>query len=150
MLPLKAWIRYNTNIWFCRWLFKRGREEEAIEVLCAVFDLPRDDPYIVSEVRAIKHAISVESGVRSHRALFKSDKLKTRRRIMLAYFGLFMNQMVGINLVVYYAPSTFATVSSILEAELTDIALLVQSINMESRTAQIVAGLWVDPLSFAI
>ncbi|KAK5054398.1 hypothetical protein LTR84_001288 [Exophiala bonariae] len=106
-----------------RWLFKRGREEEGIEVLCAVFDLPRDDPYIVSEVRAIKHAVAVESGVRSHRALFKSDKLKTRRRIALAYFGLFMNQMVGINLVVYYSPT-----------------LLVQSIGMVPRTAQIVAG----------
>jgi acyl-CoA synthetase (AMP-forming)/AMP-acid ligase II len=125
-------------------LFKRGREEEAIEVLCAVFDLPRDDPYIVSEVRAIKHALSVEAGVRSHRALFKSDKLKTRRRIVLAYFGLFMNQMVGINLVVYYAPSKLAFVSNM--QRLTGVGLLVQSINMEPRTAQVVAGLWVDPL----
>ena len=100
-------------------MFKKGREEEAIEVLCDVFDLPRDDPYIVSEVRAIKHAVSVEAGVRSHRALFKGDKLKTRRRIILAYFGLFMNQMVGINLVVYYAPSTFAVASNMPEANLT-------------------------------
>ena len=91
-----------------RWLFKRGREEEAIEVLCAVFDLPPDDPYIVSEVRAIKHAVSVESGTRSHRALFKKDRLRTRRRVLLAYFVLFMNQMVGINLVVYYMPSKFS------------------------------------------
>jgi hypothetical protein len=70
-----------------RWLFKRGRDEEAIQVLCQVFDLPRDDPYITSEIAAIKHAISIESGVKSHSALFKSDKLKTRRRIILAYFG---------------------------------------------------------------
>lgn len=78
----------------CRWLFKKGREEEAIQVLCAVFDLPPTDPYITSEVANIKHALAVESGVTSHRALFRKDKLKTRRRIMLAYFGLFMNQMV--------------------------------------------------------
>lgn len=78
-----------------RWLFKKGRDEEAIEVLCAVFDLPPTDPYITSEVANIKHALRVEAGVTSHRALFKKDKLKTRRRIMLAYFGLFMNQMVS-------------------------------------------------------
>lgn len=81
-----------------RWLFKRGREREAIEVLCQVFDLPVEDEYIQSEIRAIKHAIASESGIRSHSALFKSDKIKTRRRVMLAYFGLFMNQMVGINM----------------------------------------------------
>ena len=62
----------------------------------------------MSEVRNIKHAISIESGVHSHMALFKNDKLKTRRRVILAYFGLFMNQMVGINLVVYYSPSKHA------------------------------------------
>jgi hypothetical protein len=64
--------------------------------MCAVFDLPPTDPYITSEVANIKHALAVESGVTSHRALFKKDRLKTRRRIMLAYFGLFMNQMVNV------------------------------------------------------
>ncbi|KAJ9616718.1 hypothetical protein H2200_000437 [Cladophialophora chaetospira] len=106
-----------------RWLFKRGREEEAIEVLCAVFDLPRDDPYIVSEVRAIKQAVSIESSTRSHRALFKNDRLKTRRRVLLAYFVLFMNQMVGINLVVYYMPT-----------------VLVTNVDLSARVSQIIAG----------
>ena len=78
-----------------RWLLKRGREREAIEVMCQVYDLPVEDEYIQSELKAIKHAISMESGSRSHMALFRNDKLKTRRRVMLAYFGLFMNQMVG-------------------------------------------------------
>jgi MFS family permease len=87
-----------------RWLFKRGRDQEAIEVLCQVFDLPVEDEYIQSEIRAIKHAIAQESGIRSHRALFKSDKIKTRRRVLLAYFGLFMNQMVGINMVSTQTP----------------------------------------------
>ena len=110
--------------WLSRWLFKKGREEEAIEVLCAVFDLPATDPYITSEVAAIKRAVSIESGVRSHRALFKNDRLKTRRRVLLAYFVLFMNQMVGINLVVYYMPT-----------------VLVTNVNLSARTAQIIAGL---------
>lgn len=106
-----------------RWLFKRGREREAIEVLCQVFDLPVEDEYIQSEIRAIKHAIATESGSRSHMALFRSDKLKTRRRVILAYFGLFMNQMVGINMVVYYMPT-----------------VLISSVKLQPRTAQIIAG----------
>ena len=76
-----------------RWLFSRGRDREAIEVLCEVFDLPESDEYIQGEVRAIKHALAEESQVKSHRALFRKDKLHTRRRVLLAYFALFMNQM---------------------------------------------------------
>jgi hypothetical protein len=77
-----------------RWLFKRGREREAIEVLCAVFDLPEDDEYIQHEIGAIRHALAAESAVKSHRALFKKDKLHTRRRVLLAYFGLFVSGYV--------------------------------------------------------
>lgn len=86
-----------------RWLAKRGREEEAAEVICAVFDLPPDDPYVLDEMAAIRAAISLEvqEGAQKYSAVFKDDALKTRRRVILAWFGLFMNQMGGINLVVY-------------------------------------------------
>lgn len=82
---------------------KRGREEEAAEVLCAVFDLKRDDPYILEEMAAIRGAISLErtEGSKGYGDIFKSDALKTRRRVILAWFGLFINQISGINLVVY-------------------------------------------------
>ena len=63
-------------------------------MLCEVFDLPEDDEYIQHEIQAIKFALAQESAVQSHRALFMKDKLHTRRRVILAYFGLFMNQMV--------------------------------------------------------
>ena len=89
-----------------RWLCKRGREDEAIEVLCQVFDLQPDDEYIQIEMRSIRQAIEIEKsvGAQNLMALFKSDKLQTRRRVVLAYMGLFMNQLSGINLVVYYMP----------------------------------------------
>ena len=63
-----------------RWLAKRGREKEAIEVLCNVFDLPEDDPYIVGEIEAIRAAIAIEqhSGAQGASALFKKDILQTR------------------------------------------------------------------------
>lgn len=52
---------------------------------------------------AIRAAISLEvqEGAQKYSAVFKDDILKTRRRVILAWFGLFMNQMGGINLVVY-------------------------------------------------
>lgn len=83
-----------------RWLAQRGREREAVEVLCAVHDLQPDDPYIVGEIEAIRAAIEIEHGSQKISSLFKSDILQTRRRVILAWFGLFMNQWSGINLVV--------------------------------------------------
>jgi Na+/melibiose symporter-like transporter len=111
------WLNYS------RWLFKHGRNQEAIEVLCEVFDLPESDEYIQHEINAIRHALAQESTVKSNRALFKSDKLHTRRRVLLAHFGLFMNQMVGPNLIVYYIPT-----------------VLVDNVGLEPRMAQILGG----------
>jgi MFS family permease len=80
-----------------RWLFKRGREQEAIDVLCAVFDREESDPFIQEQVEQIREAIAIEkrAGAQNISGLFKSDRIRTRRRVILAWFGLFMNQMVG-------------------------------------------------------
>ena len=81
-----------------RWLYKRGRKEETLEVLCAVFDLEPDDEYIVSEMEAIRMAVELEQneGAQKATAIFRNDILKTPRRVGLAWFGLFMNQMSGV------------------------------------------------------
>lgn len=106
-----------------RWLAKRGRENEAIEVLCAVHDLEPEDPYIIGEIEAIRAAIAIESGVQKVSSLFKKDILQTRKRVVLAWFGLFMNQWSGINLVVYYMPT-----------------VLVVNVGMAAGRAQLIAG----------
>lgn len=108
-----------------RWLAKRGREQEAQDVLCAVFDLPPDDEYVLSEMEAIRVAISLEKHEGAEKALsvFKTDILQTRRRVILAWFGLFMNQMSGINLVVYYMPS-----------------VLVENVGLSRNSALLIAG----------
>ena len=82
-----------------RWLAKRGREKEAEDVLCNVFDLEPSDPYIQGEMEAIRAAIAVEksSGASGIGSLFKADILQTRRRVILAWFGLFMNQWSGVS-----------------------------------------------------
>ncbi|KAF2725398.1 general substrate transporter [Polychaeton citri CBS 116435] len=108
-----------------RWLAARGREQEAIDVLSRVHDLPEDDPYILGEIEAIRAAIAIEtgSGASKYTALFKKDILQTRRRVILAWFGLFMNQWSGINLVVYYMPT-----------------VLVENVGMSPAKAILLAG----------
>ena len=83
-----------------RWLAKRGRLDEALEVICAINDLPQDDPYVVSEMESIRQVIALEQeeGAQKWTSVFKKDVLQTRRRVGLAWFGLFMNQLSGINL----------------------------------------------------
>ena len=78
-----------------RWLAKRGQTEEARDVICAVFDLPPDDEYVVQEMEAINMAINLErhEGAASWTSVFRDDVVKTRRRVGLAWFGLFMNQL---------------------------------------------------------
>ena len=85
-----------------RWLAKRGRWDEARDVICAVHDLKEDDPYVVDELQNIRANIEmeVEEGNAKWYSVFQNDQLKTRRRVILAYFMLFMNQISGINLVV--------------------------------------------------
>ena len=61
-----------------RWLAKRGRIDEAREVLCAVFDVPLDDEWVNSEIDAIQAALAIETeaGQSSTTKLFKADKLQ--------------------------------------------------------------------------
>lgn len=80
-----------------RWLAKRGQFNEAEEVLCAIYDLQPDDEYVKTEMEVIRMAINIEEseGQTSWTSVFKDDIVKTRRRVGLAWFGLFMNQLSG-------------------------------------------------------
>ncbi|KAF2755346.1 general substrate transporter [Pseudovirgaria hyperparasitica] len=87
-----------------RYLYKHGKHEEALQVLCDVYDLPPDAPKIVKEQNEVLDAIAMEeeNGAYKWSELFKRDHVQTGRRVFLAYGMQFMNQMGGINLVVYY------------------------------------------------
>lgn len=94
-----------------RWLFNRDRSEEAIQVLCTIYDKPSDDPLFVYETGQIVEAIELEdrNGRFKWRNIFKRDSVQTGRRVQLAWGVQCMNQIGGINLVVYYIPSTELT-----------------------------------------
>jgi len=87
-----------------RYLYAHGRHEEALQILCDVYDGTPDDPKIEKENREVLEALQVERehGEYKWSQLLKKDRVQTGRRVLLAYGAQFMNQMGGINLVVYY------------------------------------------------
>lgn len=85
-----------------RYLYKHGRNAEALEVLCQVYDSTPDDPKIAKEQADVLDALKLEQEHGEYRwsQLFKRDEIQTGRRVLLAYGMQFMNQAGGINLVV--------------------------------------------------
>jgi hypothetical protein len=85
-----------------RWLYRHNRPDEALQVLCDVYDMAPDDPKVVSESSGILEAIELETlhGEYKWSQILKRDEVQTGKRVLLAYGIQFMNQMGGINLVV--------------------------------------------------
>lgn len=90
-----------------RWLYARNRNEEALQVMCDVWDSGPDGEKVQKMQSDILGALELERkhGEYKWRQIFKRDEVQTGRRVLLAYGMQFMNQMGGINLVVYYVPS---------------------------------------------
>ena len=78
-----------------RYLYKHDRSEEALAILCDVYDGTPDDPKIAKENSEILEALKVEQehGEYQWSQLLKRDKVQTGRRVLLAYGMQFMNQM---------------------------------------------------------
>lgn len=88
-----------------RWLYRHNRPAEALNVLCDLYDRAPTDALVTSEAEGILEAIRLETaGEYKWSQMFKSDEVKTGRRVLLAYGIQFMNQMGGINLVVVRLP----------------------------------------------
>lgn len=104
-----------------RWLFTQGREEEAIQVLCTVYEDGVDGKEVEFQTRQIREAMGLEekNGGFKWSQIFKKDEVHTGRRILLAWGVQFMNQVGGINLVVYYIPCEFVCCIVNGSAELT-------------------------------
>ncbi|KIW02625.1 hypothetical protein, variant 2 [Verruconis gallopava] len=89
-----------------RWLILKNKEDEALEVLSALNDLPVDDPYIHNEFSAIKDAV-LEMAKGSFRDLFTMDENRHFHRTVLAYVNQMFQQISGINLITYYAATIY-------------------------------------------
>ncbi|KXT08015.1 hypothetical protein AC579_2531 [Pseudocercospora musae] len=90
-----------------RWLYARGRNEEAMQVMCDVWGTGPGGEKVSKMQDEILGALELERkhGEYRWRDIFKRDDVQTGRRVLLAWGMQFMNQMGGINLVVYFVPS---------------------------------------------
>lgn len=84
-----------------RYCYQKGRNEEALRILCDVYDREPDDVRIQSEQADVLAALEIERlhGEYQWKNILKKDKVQTGRRVLLAYGMQFMNQVGGINLV---------------------------------------------------
>ncbi|CAG7951566.1 unnamed protein product [Penicillium olsonii] len=92
-----------------RWLVMEGRHDEALEILEYLNEKPRDDPTIVNELESIKETVK-EMNKGSYRSLFKMSEYREFHRVALAYINQMFQQISGINLITYYAPSLYAEI----------------------------------------
>lgn len=84
-----------------RYCYQKGRSEEALQILCKVYDKPPEDPKIQQEQDDILETMRLEreAGEYQWRNILRRDRVQTGRRVLLAYGMQFMNQIGGINLV---------------------------------------------------
>ncbi|KAI8139057.1 general substrate transporter [Fennellomyces sp. T-0311] len=91
-----------------RWLCSRGRYDEALETLAKLHaNGDVNDSYVRQEYDEIMEQIKFENekAVKSYMELFRSPS--TRKRVILACGIQTMQQWIGINAVLYYAPFIF-------------------------------------------
>ncbi|CAL5409293.1 unnamed protein product [Camellia sinensis] len=88
-----------------RWLYRKGREEEAKTILRKLY--PEED--VEAEIQALKESVEAEiqeKGSSEKISLVRLLKTKTVRRGLIAGVGLqVFQQFVGINTVMYYSPT---------------------------------------------
>lgn len=89
-----------------RWLILKGRDDEALDVLAALSNLPREDKKIQQEFLAVKDVV-FEMSQGGFRECFKMNRNRNFHRTALAYVNQMFQQISGINLVTYYAATIF-------------------------------------------
>ncbi|KAI1629076.1 hypothetical protein EDD37DRAFT_36276 [Exophiala viscosa] len=96
-----------------RWLIKHGRHEEAIDILAQLQgkNVPCDAPTVIEQKRLIDEALALENegGPWKFSEVFTNGPLKIRRRYIMVIGIQAMQQLAGINVLVYYAPHTLTT-----------------------------------------
>ncbi|KFX96936.1 hypothetical protein O988_05101 [Pseudogymnoascus sp. VKM F-3808] len=89
-----------------RWLVKKGRVEEARQILAALDDLDPGSESIKQEIRDIELSLS-QCGTLSWKAMLSMGEQRLFHRTVLAATGQIFQQMCGINLISMYATTIF-------------------------------------------
>ncbi|OJJ49775.1 hypothetical protein ASPZODRAFT_128304 [Penicilliopsis zonata CBS 506.65] len=97
-----------------RWLFSRGRREEAISNLSWMRQLPVDDLYMIEEIGAIDLALEQQRATIGMGFWKPFQAAATNRKVM---YRLFLGSMLffwqngsGINAINYYSPTVFKSI----------------------------------------
>ncbi|KAF2127322.1 general substrate transporter [Dothidotthia symphoricarpi CBS 119687] len=102
------WLRESP-----RWLFSKGRHEEAVKNLCWIRKLDANDPYILEEVAAIDAQIEHDR-VHIGPGFFSPFAALKQRKVLWRFFlggMLFLWQNgSGINAINYYSPTVFKSI----------------------------------------
>ncbi|OWZ60990.1 hypothetical protein AYX14_06750 [Cryptococcus neoformans] len=141
-----------------RWLALRGRDKECLESLCRLRQLPDTDPRVQAEWITIRaEAIrNREVLVRAHPSMadqstkseFKLElaswvdmfRAGSIRQTMIGILLMFFQQFVGINALIYYAPTLFEQLGLDYELQLT----LSGALNIAQLVAVVAAFFFLD------
>ncbi|KAJ7717524.1 putative MFS sugar transporter [Mycena maculata] len=117
-------VFFSTPCWpeSPRWLVKKGRIEEARNVLSALDDVPLDSPVIAEELREIEISLQ-ETGKGKFRDIFRNGPGRFANRAFIAATTQCFQQMSGINVLGYYQTTIF-----------------INFLNLESSTARILSA----------
>lgn len=79
----------------------QNRKDDALDILEALNDMPRENPAIKAELEAIEATVQ-EMSKGSYRSLFQMSEYREFHRVVLAYVVQMYQQISGINLITYY------------------------------------------------
>ncbi|KAK9321280.1 general substrate transporter [Lipomyces orientalis] len=85
-----------------RWLIKQDRIDEAVRVFAALADIDIDSPYILENINEIRATLTIETRG-SVLEVFTMGKERHFHRAMLGMAIQAMQQIAGINVVIYYS-----------------------------------------------
>ncbi|TGO51387.1 hypothetical protein BCON_0162g00090 [Botryotinia convoluta] len=91
-----------------RWLVKKGRTDEAREVVSALDDKPIDSAQVQADIAEIEEGLAI-TGNGSFRDIFCMGDERLFHRACLAVCGQMFQQMSGINALAFYQATIFET-----------------------------------------
>ncbi|CAG8141720.1 unnamed protein product [Penicillium salamii] len=112
-----------------RWYYVRGRLDEADEILSRLHDRPILDADVQNMRNSIMSSLRFETEETSKLNLldlfWDRSKLRVGRRLRIAFLILSVQQMMGINIAVYYSVKIFAQVG--LSSEMSQLLAAVMN-----------------------